>query len=189
MFLPEAAYTSRTLAEHIHLNMQGKSKCRYHKKTKNYNWYDGRIGAPHLVYGSPYQYVPGKDETPARGCMHCRCPIDEVLFDFYFWKTWTATSKHDNYFGRDEGMGDGYLVPHNRTFVVQAFMKQTFLKIDDIYSSDHGRVTHRRRIMALQAQRLVERLNFLLSDKYSECQYSLVLPNINLDDLDDDPSV
>lgn len=119
--------------------------CRYHQGiTKKPHAKDGdndgeTIGE-FLVTG-----VPGPrllhPNIPEEGTMNCGCNEDEVLADFFFWKTWTVTSHAT---GVTEGWKEQCLEPRTRAFVVQAFKEATGLSVDDLYWHDRSAVQQRK---------------------------------------------
>lgn len=92
------------------------------------------------------------------GYMSCGCLEEEVLTEFFFWKTWTATSPKN---GITEGFADQFVDPRTRTFIVSAFKRMTGLSVEDLYSHGHGETENRKRILRVQIERLTNELNEL----------------------------
>lgn len=171
-FVPEAAYLSRRVALEIHSNKLNILQCCYHEKTKNDRYWDGLATLPYLVYGIPYAPIKA-GSVPPHGAMHCGCPIDDVLQDFYFWKTWTAQSRRPDYHSCEEGMAATVLNPCCRTFVIQAYHKMTGLTLDDIYSVNHNSTEHHHHLVLTQTARLISKLNG--TQKGNDTKYKLSL--------------
>ncbi|KAK7059097.1 hypothetical protein VNI00_001722 [Paramarasmius palmivorus] len=103
--------------------------------------------------------VPGWKRFPGRDprAMDCGCYIEDVLLEFYLWKTGRFTSpvmKMIDHFGRD------LLKPRQRAFLLGVYRSETKLDINDIYSmvAVDGKWVHRPKTYAkrLQAQRVLE---------------------------------
>lgn len=78
-------------------------------------------------------------------------------------------------------MGNDYLNPRQRTFVVQNYMSQTFITLDDIFAGDVLNTTqadNQTRIYALQADRIVKRLNDYIKSPIPALNYFLRRPAV-----------
>jgi hypothetical protein len=124
------------------------------------------------VMGVPYRKNIGvKDElddsspaapNPPAGFMNCGCSEEAVLFEFFFWKTWTITSPST---GVTEGWSDQVLDPRARLFVVTAFKAATKLSLDDLYKKGLTDRAYKRALLTIQIERLTRELNEMDSDK------------------------
>jgi hypothetical protein len=137
-FLPRAATTSRELAlACLKTNRRNTFCVFHHTHDKKGQIYDGSTKAKHLVTGVPVGRIAKKkrhDKEEAReGFLSCGCTIDAALFDFYLWKTWTATNDK----GETEGLGSQCFDPRTRWFLVKnAYGDDAALTVDDFYSND-----------------------------------------------------
>ena len=162
-FVPRAATTNRVLAWHCLSTAWSNHQCRYHQsKSKRAPVRDGetkglRLGE-YLITGVPgarlLAKAEGNESLEDSPFLNCGCSEDEVLTDFFFWKTWTITSPTT---GITEGWKDQSFDPRMRAFVVTAFKKMTKLTVDDLYSEDGGRA-HQIRLLKVQMARLGDEL-------------------------------
>lgn len=133
-YLIEAATTNREMSLHCLTTREGNIMCRYHQGiTKKSQAKDGdntgdKIGE-FAVTGIPGPRILFPN-IPKKGMLNCGCDEEEVLTDFFFWKTWTITSPATK---KTEGWKEQCLDPRARSFVVQAFQQQSGLKVDDLY--------------------------------------------------------
>jgi hypothetical protein len=114
-----------------------------------------------VVKGIGYmKKISKKNNTvePEDGHMHCGCAIEDVLMEFLFWKTWTATSTRSN-FRVSEGMRDELVPARLRAFINQAFKKMTFLTLEDLYSPEYGSLEYEARLRLKQAARVLRSVN------------------------------
>lgn len=164
-FLPRAATTNRSLARHCLNTTWNNHLCHHHQwKAKRQPVKDGdkdgrRVGE-YLVTGVPGPQLI-KDSLVngvAPGFLSCGCNEEEVLTDFYFWKTQTITSPTT---GVTEGWKDQYLDPRARTFVVTAFKCATLLSVDDLYTDIANERANEQRVLELQMERIGKRLAVL----------------------------
>ncbi|KAF8881349.1 hypothetical protein BD779DRAFT_1445624, partial [Infundibulicybe gibba] len=144
--LPEAATTSPALALSIFYTVRKNYICRYHQKYRNHHQHDGFRGG-YIVKGPAYKKDYEADPEP--GHMHCGCAIDVVLAEFFFWKTWTASSTRSDV-KLKESMRDEVIPARLRAFIVQEYMKATCLKLEVLYGEDWGTTEYNRRIMNWQ---------------------------------------
>jgi hypothetical protein len=162
--LPQAATTSRDLAIHVLTSNRGNVQCLYHWKETETNDRDGpHPDRSHEIVGIPQKRVcksrKGDPVEPKKGYMACGCRIDTGLLDFFLFKTWTiANDKKDDY----EGMRGTLFSPRLREFVVQAFMHQAGLSLDQLYTDDPtpdwDAPENQRRVLLLQTATLMRRL-------------------------------
>lgn len=147
-YLIEGATTNRKTALHCLTTGNGNTMCRYHQGiTKKEHPMDGEYPGDKMgefnVTGVPGPRVL-YPETPAPGMMNCGCDEDEVLTDFFFWKTWTVTSTKTK---KTEGWKEQCLDPRARAFVVQAFHQATGLSIDDMYFENRNADQQKKRLL------------------------------------------
>lgn len=150
-YLIEAATTNREMALHCLTTRSGNTMCRYHQGiTKKSQPKDGdntgEIIGEYLVTGIPGARIL-HPKIPEPGMLNCGCDEDEVLTDFFFWKTWTITSRKT---GKTEGWKEQCLDPRARAFVVQAFRDATGLRVDDLYR--HNRTADEQRKFELEKE-------------------------------------
>jgi len=97
------------------------------------------------------------------GHLHCGCNEDDVLMDFFFWKTWTLTSEEHG-ICVEESMKDQLMAPRLRAFVVHAFRAATGLSIDDMYLDGRSAENLEERLLIKQINFLVGKLNAIGGD-------------------------
>jgi hypothetical protein len=182
-FVPRAATTNRDLARHCLLTTSKNYLCSHHQaKAKRAPITDGEnkklggyavTGVPHSRIVNPKLTKPGDasktgDEidgttkTPAKGYLHCGCKEDDVLAEFYFWKTWTVTSPTT---GVTEGWLDQGFDPRARVFVVSAIKDIAKLNIDDLYTNGLDDRTHKKKLLELQISRMEQELKNMDDDE------------------------
>lgn len=161
--LPEAATSSRRVALEVLKTNRGNLVCGYHQIAKGKVTVDGE--GRYKVNGQPFgrqvRQKKSQPEVPREpGHLHCGCNEDDVLLDFYFWKTWTcsATVKGEVV---TEGMMDQRLSPRLRAFVTKAFREATGLTVDDLYQGKKTAFAQEKKEMAIQLKFLLEKFNNL----------------------------
>ncbi|KAF8169099.1 hypothetical protein BJ912DRAFT_862301, partial [Pholiota molesta] len=158
-FLPEAGYSSRKLALLVHENNLENLQCRYHEKTKNRDKYDGIDSAGQKIHGVPYKPQLNASTqtniTPQDDFMHCGCYIDDVLLDFFLWKTMTIHSHNPELRGIYESMMATEFPPRVRAFVLQLFLVFSNLQLDDLYALDYGTPAYYTRRHQVQGRKLL----------------------------------
>jgi hypothetical protein len=173
-FLPEAATTSRRIALMFLTSNRANRICIYHHHVKTNKTQQDEEDARNKKFkitGMPYPRTVAKtkaghdpgDQHP--GQFHCGCPEEAVLWDFYFWKTMTATGEG----GVVEGLTSAHRIePRIRLFFTQRYTLDTTLTIDDIYSNGKKRAEVEERLVKTQIKRLKMRLKALGSDSESQ---------------------
>jgi hypothetical protein len=159
--MPEAATTSRELALAVLETNRQNIVCCYHQRAKGDVVVDGE--GKYALNGQPYPRKLRKTKaappvTRPPGHLHCGCNEDDVLMDFYFWKTWSLTSEL-NGDKVTESMRDQLMPPRLRAFVVHAFKNSTGLSIKDLYSGKRSPENHEKRCLLKQIQYLIGKLN------------------------------
>jgi hypothetical protein len=116
-----ASFHTRELALHVIESNRGNLICPYHKeKDKGGHIHDSTTTkqSRYQVTGTPYDRVINvrKDPTCIRrkGILDCGCAEDDVLLDFYWWKTLTVTSASSKI---KEGWRSQRLDPRARLFM------------------------------------------------------------------------
>lgn len=138
--LPNDCFDSKQAAIAIHMTTQSNLICRFHKRFQKQRFFDGSKDCINKIQGVPK--VPcyrDKGHVREEGYMDCGCLIDDVLMEFYFWKTLTITSPLETLIGIEEPMKGTIFWPRERAFLIQAWMAGTGLTVDDIYSSKRPR--------------------------------------------------
>lgn len=161
---PQAVQCSLMMAHHVHLNGSGNFVCRYHARTKSYKWFDGNLTLATVNNGCPFPGRLGTLGHPGIAqpkCMHCGCYIEEVLLEFYFFKTWTIISHRPGYTDRMEGWGPDYFTLRQRGMAVQAMAKHAGITIKNIYcgSPDGPTAENIHDRLASQIKHLISQLN------------------------------
>ena len=180
---PEAATTSCALVLERFTTLPMNVLCPYHQKSdKSRKIVDGKDGLKFILNGvpQPRKTIPPatakklkkkalalykqssqfRDPCLCEGFLHCGCPIDEVLMDFYFWKTWNISGVVD---GKEvtESMAEQWLTPRMWAFVVKTFQEATCLTIDDLYSGKLPQWRHQEKIYHTQLERILAKYNTL----------------------------
>ena len=146
--------------------------CRYHQtKAKRAGPIDGdhsgKVEGRYQVLGVPYERnldekLPagtGKSATVRpQGVLNCGCEEEAVLFEFYFWKTWTATSPTTFV---TEGLLDQLMDPRTRLFVVTAYKAATGITLEDLYSNGLNNHDHKKALLTKQIGLFTSRLDAL----------------------------
>ncbi|KAF8193295.1 hypothetical protein BJ912DRAFT_848467 [Pholiota molesta] len=169
-FVPEAGVTSRELALLVHRNSLDNLQCRFHEKSKDKEHYDGNMIKGQRIHGVAFQMkLAGSTARPVKaepGFMNCGCHIDDVLLDFFWWKTWIIRSRNPNLFDATESMMESVFPPRPRAFFVHAFLNISHLKLDDFYGLDYGTLAYYVRILTKQVTGIFGRLRaFGVPDK------------------------
>jgi hypothetical protein len=139
---------------------RGNRICPYHKtKDKAGHIHDAATTkqSRYRVTGTPYDRIVNvkKDFTRTRrkGIFDCGCAEDDVLLDFYWWKTLTATSASSKI---TEGWRTQHLDPRARLFMKEAWEDASRLTVDDIYTHGKGRWEYEAYRCQLQIQEFQE---------------------------------
>ncbi|KAJ7887812.1 hypothetical protein B0H14DRAFT_2200313, partial [Mycena olivaceomarginata] len=158
-FMPRSGTTNRTLALHVHMLDRDQFKCRFHiekRSQKQAKQVDGPALGKFVIVGVPYNASALK-KTIADGIMACGCEITSVLWDFFWWMTWTVASGNPKITDLEMMKSDVLDVRH-RAFFIQAYKKATKLDLDDLYTGtdiQFGSDPYVQRVALTQANRLV----------------------------------
>ena len=118
------------------MTIQSNLVCRYHIRHQKRKEFDA--SSTNLVEGVAYRPKYGSKANPVKpeeGYMNCGCLIDDVLYDFFFWKTWSISSTRPNLAGRTETMKSDVLKPRVRSFIIKIFKEITLLTTHDLYGN------------------------------------------------------
>ncbi|KAJ7624184.1 hypothetical protein B0H17DRAFT_1151313 [Mycena rosella] len=127
-FLPECAYTSRALVEHIFTTVNKTNNCVFHT-VKNARLLAQDNGG--LVTGVPYSRGTIGDNA-RRNALSCGCYKDEALLDYILYKIASARSWNPRV-DQIETLHKNPLEIRHRTFIIQAFLNFTGLALEDLY--------------------------------------------------------
>ncbi|KAJ6477490.1 hypothetical protein DFH09DRAFT_1342170 [Mycena vulgaris] len=134
--LPQCSYISRALALHILTTRNKKNACIFHSfKSSGRKLIQDNAGK-FVVYGVPFKAGTLEENTP-KGALTCGCNIEEGLMDFIFFKIATATSFHPKVIAVDDLKWDA-IHSRYRTFITQAFVKATGIRVDHLYVGGEG---------------------------------------------------
>ncbi|KAF9521594.1 hypothetical protein CPB83DRAFT_900534 [Crepidotus variabilis] len=139
--IPETATTTREATLMVHTNSWLNVVCRIHVYSRKYAR-DGQVkygGAQ--IHGVPLPSCYGikaNPKTAPRGFMNCGCLIDEVLIEYYLWKT-TKLRSHNpglryNNAPLVEGLCEQVINPRIRSFLVTIFCQFSGFTVDDLYT-------------------------------------------------------
>lgn len=171
VFVPRGATTNRELALDCFALTSNHRMCQFHQaRSKRQGVIDGENDGTEIgefqVMGVPYRRNIGMKEesedpspaapNPPEGFMTCGCSEEAVLFEFFFWKTWTITSPST---GVTEGWSDQVLDPRTRLFVVTAFKAATKLSLDDLYKNGLTDRAYKRALLTMQIERFTRELH------------------------------
>ncbi|KDR67209.1 hypothetical protein GALMADRAFT_147404 [Galerina marginata CBS 339.88] len=158
-FLPEGCYTSREMALAMHWEHPGYYTCRFHKSSypdkASFVDGNGRLGG---VSFQPSGFSTTTGRPMIGDHMQCGCPIEDVLLEFFLFKTRRARSKNPTYMNQVHGMGNIMVTPRMRAFICQGFRDDTGLAIQDIYNQECSKDGIQDRLNALKAIRLLARV-------------------------------
>ncbi|KAJ7829975.1 hypothetical protein B0H14DRAFT_2593611 [Mycena olivaceomarginata] len=133
----QCATSSKELALHVLTTKDGKTQCRFHDKKRSMQLakqVDGPIGGKKfIIIGVAYTKVDGKRIQKQAGFLHCGCAEKEALWEFLWFKTWSA------------------------------FSAGTLLDINDFYTTEHefGSNGYEARLRRIQVDRIIGTLNRL----------------------------
>jgi hypothetical protein len=170
--LPRAATTTRRLALSVLTTNRANTFCLYHHSTQKAGLIvDGQGKYKHN--GVPYPRLVAKTKKevvlPRDGYMHCGCKEDVALADFCFWKTWKLTCSETGT-AVTESLKDHKFAPCERAFIAAFFNDVTELTINDLYSGKKDPRVHRKALLRLQANRLVEKLKKMEEEDGDEAE-------------------
>ncbi|KAH9477984.1 hypothetical protein JR316_0010217 [Psilocybe cubensis] len=151
---PELCITHRQVALGIHMTSHLNLVCRYHERSSMVKKCDNETHIAGVAYRADYS------AAPQEGHMNCGCLIDDVLLDFYFWKTLSIRSTNPKLQSVEETMKTDVFPPRIRAFVIKLFTSATMLTASDIYN-DHrprGKFSRETHLMMVSFTRLGEEL-------------------------------
>ena len=166
MIVPIAATTYRSLALDVLTTNHGNVLCPHHQEMDKR---DSGQDAKHLVNGVPLPHLVAETKKEAKtkefqqrlnmGFLHCGCPMNAALWDFYFWKSLTLTQTSID----GEAVTEHVLrwTPRERAFMLKIFEEYTFLTIDDLYTHNMSPKRHKQTMLMLQVLCITARLNEL----------------------------
>jgi hypothetical protein len=93
--------------------------------------------------------------------MDCGCPEEAALWDFYLWKTMTATNED----GIIEGLMTQRIDPRMHLFIIGLYSRGTALTLDDLYTHNESAEVFEKRIIETQIRRLKHRLHLIVRPK------------------------
>ncbi|KDR86184.1 hypothetical protein GALMADRAFT_1326095 [Galerina marginata CBS 339.88] len=158
-FLPECSHTSREMALAMHWKTPGYYTCRFHKSSypDKASFIDGN-GVLGGVSFRPSGFGMVTDKPMLDDHMQCGCPIEDVLLEFFLFKTRRARSKNPMYKNHLYGMGRTMVTPRMRVFICQGFRDDSGLEIQDIYNQEFSKNGVENRLDALKAIKLLARV-------------------------------
>ena len=170
---PAAATTSRPLALEVLTTNRGNIMCPYHQEM------DKRGPAQDSKYkvtGVPLPRMVAEKKKEARlseefrkrindGFLHCGCPADAALWDFYFWKSLTLTASID---GEDVTEPMPHWTPRDRAFMLKIFEEYSLLTVDDLYSRGLSPEDHKEFRLTSQLRRILACVNEMRVKRGSE---------------------
>jgi hypothetical protein len=136
----KASNYSRDLALHVMESNKGNMICPYHREKDKLGLICDMIpgSSDYHVTGTPFERrvvtSGGTERTRRKGILDCGCTEDDVLLEFYWWKSITATSASTK---ETEGWRTQRLDPRARLFMRVEWEYISGLVVDDIYR--HGK--------------------------------------------------
>ncbi|KAF9531636.1 hypothetical protein CPB83DRAFT_833314 [Crepidotus variabilis] len=162
--VPEAATTTREAAMMIHRNSRSNLVCRLHVISRRFPR-DGQVHQGSQVHGIAHRSISGTKNQPLPAPpnhMHCGCSVEDVLIEFYIWKTSKIRSTNPalQLDGEPlfEGMGEMIIRPRLRSFIVGIFRGFSGLSLDDLYTGVGNSIEeedYKRRLRVTQAVNFV----------------------------------
>ncbi|PPR07749.1 hypothetical protein CVT26_014829 [Gymnopilus dilepis] len=138
--MPHESLATKELVIALHTNTKLNTQCRFHKDQTKTKVYDGC--ATNIVEGVGFKatYNKSKDDgVRPPELMHCGCTIEDMLIDFFLFKTVKAAARAPSLRGWTEGMKADGFSPRQRAFVVDMFKFWTQLDAEDLYSVSRER--------------------------------------------------
>ncbi|KAK7053862.1 hypothetical protein R3P38DRAFT_3171193 [Favolaschia claudopus] len=123
--VPECAFVSRKLTEHIFCSKSGGRVRQQDSKGNKYQ-----------IHGVPYTPDDKKSANRERNALSCGCDQDEAFVYFMFFKNAVITSCNTKIQHSETMLGDPLGTRH-RGFVVQT-LKAVSLTVDDLYVGNQG---------------------------------------------------
>ena len=135
--MPHESLATKELVIALHTNTKLNTQCCFHKDQTKTKIYDGC--ATNIVEGVGFKATYNKTKEDGvqpeePGFMHCGCTIEDMLIDFFLFKTMKAAARAPSLRGWTEGMKADGFSPRQRAFVVDIFKFWTQLDADDLYS-------------------------------------------------------
>lgn len=158
-FLPEAGYTSRRVALLVHWTKKGNCICQLHQDHRNFKSNDSASDFFGVAYEKTLNSKKDDNRTAKPLHMHCGCLIDDVLLEFFFWKTVTARSTHPKLKSLAWNMGKAFTPTNIRAFWVSQFKTMTNLTLDDVYGLGPDEAVRQFTIMARMIWKSVSSLS------------------------------
>ena len=188
---PAAATTFRGLALDVLTTNRGNVLCPYHQEMDK----RGATDSKYLVNGVPQPRMVADKKKTAKsaehkkrleeGFLHCGCPMDAALWDFFFWKSLTLTATIND---QEVTEHVSRWTPRDRAFFLKIFEQYTFLKIDDLYTRNRSPDQHEERRVLIQLGRVLDRVNELREKRGEGRKYVIVIDDEDEDEDEDDPS-
>jgi hypothetical protein len=185
---PSAATTFRGLALDVLTTNRGNVLCPYHQEMDK----RGVTDSKYLVNGVPQPRMVADKKKTAKstehrkrledGFLHCGCPMDAALWDFYFWKSLTLTATIND---AEVTEHVPRWTPRDRAFFLKIFEQYTFLKVDDLYTRNRSPEDHELRMVLTQLHRVLERVNELREKRGEGQKYVIVLDDEDVEDEDE----
>ncbi|KAF8332477.1 hypothetical protein F5887DRAFT_1080869 [Amanita rubescens] len=184
---PTAATTSRSLALNVLTTNRRNVLCPYHQEVDK----KGITDSKYLVNGVPLPRMIAETKKDANSpehrkrledrFLHCGCPMDAVLWDFFFWKSLTLTATIND---KEVTEPVSRWTPRDRAFILKIFEEYTFLNVNDLYTGNRSPEEHKERLALIQAQRALDLVN-QYREKRGELNYVIVQDDGTGDDEDD----
>ena len=134
-FLPESSYRSLHAAMQVHLASTQNYVCRFHGARRGYIAFDNVssfVGVGHpKVLSTPKK----RDVKLEPGHMNCGCSIEDVLLEFFFWKTFIVMSSNPQIQTQFRVLDHNIIYPDMRRIWVQHWKQSTALTVEDIYDT------------------------------------------------------
>jgi len=184
---PAAATTTRSLALKVLTTNRRNVLCPYHQEMDK----KGVTDSKYLVNGVPLPRLIAEKKKEANsaehrkrledGFLHCGCPMDAALWDFFFWKSLTLTATI-----KDKEVTEhvSRWTPRDRAFFFKLFKQYTFLQVDDLYTKNQSQEEHEERMLMNQLHRILDCANEL-REKRGAGKKALYLE----DDIEDGPKI
>jgi len=161
-YFPESSYTSADLAKAIFQSRNSQTLCEYHRKSKESTYKTDTIKefTGMGFQGESVKFAADVGQAHPNH-LHCGCPIDEVLLEYFFWKTLRVRSSNPDIDQEYAMTGLEKLKPCTRVFWNKSVRDLTGLETKDFISPDYGSPLYAVRNAMVQLHTQIQRLKAL----------------------------
>ena len=161
-YFPESGFTSADLSKCLFQSKNSQTLCEYHRKSKDTAYKSDTLIEFHGMgfRGESVKNAPDvRDPRPNH--LHCGCPIDEVVLEYFLWKTTRVRSSNPAVGTDFARSGLERLKPSTRAFWNKSIRDFTGLTTEDFLSKNYGSPLYSCRLAMIQLHTQVQRLKAL----------------------------